>query len=512
MFKKNKKTKKYKKRSAFSNIGIGEERDNFVENMSMLFRSGMSVVEVLNSVGEEASSKVMKQIIGEIKEKTKDGMPLWQSLKEANIFKDHIVSLIRVGEESGNLSKNLNVIAIQQRKDRDFRSKLRSAMMYPVLVFSLALIVGTGIAWFILPKLALIFSQMKLELPWITRVLIAVGEFLQNHGLITVLSAIVFLSIFFYLFFINRKLRFIGQAMILKIPGIKRLIQEIEVARLGYVLGTLLESGLPVVSAVNSIYDAAVFKKYKDFYKFLKNYLETGHSFQKSFEKYKDTNKLIPVPVQQMIVAGEQSGNLAPTFLQVGETYDKKIENTSRNLTILLEPLLLVIIWLAVISVALAVILPIYSLVGGINKAKQGRNSSSNKPPTEASVEVSQVDFKEDSEGIVEEIEIVTELKILPTGTGSLNVREEASTSSTIIGEVKEGDILKYLEEDEGWYEIVIVDEETKEEKTGWVLGEFIEVVQGDESEKSKDEESEKSGEEGESEADSESTRTTEEE
>jgi type II secretory pathway component PulF len=158
-----------------------------------------------------------------------------------------------------------------------------------------------------------------------------------------------------------------GEAVIFSIPGIKTLLMEVEVARFGYLLGTLLEAGLPITKAIDSLAGASEVIRYKAFYLALRQSIDMGNSFQKSFALYKGVDKLIPSPIQQLIVSGEKSGNLNKTLIKVGQMLEAKSDTTTKNLTIIMEPILLVIVWAGVVTVAFAVILPIYSLVGGLN-------------------------------------------------------------------------------------------------------------------------------------------------
>lgn len=344
---------------------LGKERDYFVENLSMLVAAGMPILSVLDAIAKELRSRRMKKVLTLVREDIESGSPIWKALQKTNLFADHTTSLIRLGEESGKLTENLKVVAIEQEKDRVFRSKLRSAMMYPVFVLLLTVIIGVGIAWFILPKLALVFAQLRITLPLITRVLVSVGIFLGKYGQYVVPTAIAIIAVLFYFIFSFTKTKAIGQFILFSLPGIKQLIKEVELARLGYLLGTLLDAGLPITQALNSLASATEISPYRKLYEHLRYSVEDGNSFQKSFGSFRRADHLIPVPIQQLIVAGEQSGTLSGTLLKIGQTYETKSDTTTKNLAVILEPILLVIVWLGVVAVALAVILPIYSLIGG---------------------------------------------------------------------------------------------------------------------------------------------------
>src|SRR3990167_1837988 len=266
-------TKETKKESQRSNVKghmfslfLGKERDYFVENLSMLISGGLPIMSALDAIAKEMRSRRMKSAIANIKTDIESGFPLWRTLARTNLFPEHAVSLIRLGEESGKLIENLKVVAIEQEKNRVFKSKLRSAMMYPVFVLSLTVIIGVGIAWFILPKLATVFAQLKIKLPLITEILINMGTFLGEYGSYVAPAGILVMAVLFFLIFTFSKTKFIGQFLLFSLPGIKGLIKEVEVARFGYLLGTLLEAGLPITHALGSLGSATEISQYRKFY------------------------------------------------------------------------------------------------------------------------------------------------------------------------------------------------------------------------------------------------------
>lgn len=351
-------------------FGIKKEKEAFIENLTLLLSSGLNASATISSIEEEIKSKRLKKIVRKIGEDIDNGFPLWRALNRTDIFNNSAIALIRVGEESGRLTENLKIVATQAEKNKSFNSKLRSALMYPIFVLVLASTIAIGIAWFILPRLAKIFNGMDIELPGITVGMINTGVFLEEKGLIAVPIAIVLIALMAFFIFFYKKTKFIGQAIILSIPGIKQLLVELEITRFSYLLGTLLEAGLPIGNVLESLtmQGANGLNKYQKFYEFLKKSIEEGNSFQKSFALYEKINKLFPRPIQQMIVAGEQSGKLSEILLKISQNYNEKTETTTKNLMVILEPVMLIIVWIAVVFVALSIILPIYSLVGNFNR------------------------------------------------------------------------------------------------------------------------------------------------
>ena len=356
------------KRSSFLMIGVGQDRTYFVENLAMLLSAGMNIISALDSIKEGLKSSRMRKIVEEVKNKIDAGTPVWRALDDTGLLSAHYISLIKIGEESGRLPANLKIIAAQDQKERVFKSKVMSAMMYPVIVLFFTLVVGIGIAWFILPKLSGVFKSLNLKLPVTTKVLLTFGDFLGKNGTVVVPAFFVALIIIFYFVFYFPKTKIIGQKIIFHIPGVKTLVQQIELSRLGFILGTLLSAGMPLVNALESLEEVSSFRDYKRFYQFLRKNVEEGNSFRKCFIAYRHSNRLIPYPVQQMIVAAEQSGNLKSTLKMIGENFEEKTDISTKNLSVILEPILLFVIWVVVLFVALSVIMPIYSLIGGINK------------------------------------------------------------------------------------------------------------------------------------------------
>lgn len=476
---KNKIKKGKGKLSRWSVIGIGKEKDVFVENLAMLFSSGVDVYYALESLKNESKSRGMKMVIGFIQEEISDGSPIWKAFEDSNFFPSHIISLVKIGEESGRLPENLQVIASQQQKERVFRSKIRSAMMYPVFVLVLAAFIGLGISWFILPKLATVFSQMKIDLPMMTKILISTGAFMGEFGVIIVpliLFAILFIVYFTFFF---SKTKFIGQAILLKIPGVGRLIREVEIGRFGYLLGTLLQAGVPLLNSLESIENASTTRAYKKLYKFLKEKVSEGNSFQKGFFLYKKSEKIIPSYIQNMLFAAERSGNVPKTLIRIGNIFEEKTDTTTKNLAVILEPILLVIVWLGVVFIALAVILPIYNLIGGFNSGNSVGSRPTSRPAPIEEVYVPEDEGENVLEGDGDELEVnidqetINKVLILETGIGFLNVRDLPSIKGKILIKIRPGEEYDYISGKEGWYEIKI-----SEEITGWISSNYAEKIE----------------------------------
>lgn len=475
----------------------------------MLVASGLDLVLALQSLVEETRSPAARRALVAVRSEVETGQPLWRALAGSRAFSDYVISLIRVGEESGRLAEHLQVVAEQLAKDRQFAERVRSAMMYPLIVLSLTIVVGTGVAWFILPRLATIFTQLHRDLPVVTRVMIASGQFLGTFGWLAVplfLLAVVGVG---YLVFVHPKTKFIGEGLLDRIPPLRRLTQEVELARAGYLFGHLLEAGVPIIESLESLSQATTTRKYRQFYQHLRGSIADGHSFRHSFRVIPAANAIVPTPIQQMIVAGEQSGRLASTWLGIGQRFEAKTETTAKNLAVVIEPGLLVVVWLGVVFVAVAVILPIYSLIGSLDEppAVNGtsRNVTSQPPTAEANTNTAPPaddnvnvtvnapsepeptpnppvgDSNENTNQNVTPETPTTptagnQLTINQTSTGYLNVRQGPGLGYTVLTRAKPGQTYPWLRLEAGWYEI-----ELAEGQTGWVIGRYVTVASSQE-------------------------------
>lgn len=344
------------------------EQSYFVEQLAKLLSSGMPVSAALFAILDEIKSPHLKSAVSEMQQNIEAGLTLSDAFRRSKIFPSYAVSLVSLGERIGELPAHLHTIAQTQEKERSFRSKIVSGMMYPAFVFVLTVVVGIAIAWLVLPRLATVFSTLKIQLPLITKILIWIGMFLGQWGLIVIPALILLMICLFFFLFLYRKTNFIGQQILFALPTIRTLLTEAELSRLGYLLGNMLDSGLPIADALSSLNETASFYNYQKLYRYLQQSIEEGSSFKSSFETYPlymiPVKTLIPPSIQQLIVTAEQSGSLSKTLIHIGEMYEAKSETTTKNVTLLLEPVLLVIVWFGVLGVAIGVMLPLYSLIG----------------------------------------------------------------------------------------------------------------------------------------------------
>lgn len=343
-----------------------KDREYFVESLAMLLQSAVPIGEAVSSLQITARNKSMRRALERMQTDIDAGYSLADALERTGFMSRQTLALVRLGEASGHLVENLQLASEQEEKRHAFQAKVRSALIYPAFVLGLTVIVALGVAWFLLPKLATTFSQVDIALPAISKFMINGGVFLREYGVVALPIFFACMGIILYVLFAAPRTRHIGQRILFALPGIGRLMREVEIAQFGYLLGTLLNAGLSITQALKLLADASTAPQYQRLYRSLTELLGDGYSFKESLGRYKSSKKMLPPAVQQMVIAGERSGSLPKVLLTVGRTYEQKSSITTANLEAILEPILLVIVWIGVMMVAVAVIVPIYSLLGGL--------------------------------------------------------------------------------------------------------------------------------------------------
>jgi type IV pilus assembly protein PilC len=350
---------------SLNNIGMGRHRAQFIQNLSMMLGAGLPLIEALQTLQIEVRQRSMRKVITSIRTAVENGFPLWRAMEDQYLFSPYEVALVRVGEEAGNLARNMEYLAVQQEKDRSLRQKVKMAMIYPSIVLVLMFGVVAVLGMFVLPNLVSVLYSLNVELPLMTRIVIAATHFFEEQGPVVVPlvgMGMVVLGILAKF----TPLRGVAQWVVFQIPGIGRLAKEATIARFGVVLGGLLEAGVPLVESLQSLEEVTHIVAYRRLYGRLVERVAIGDSFATCFHSLPRSRRLIPLPVQQLVITGERSGSLAKTFTTIAEIYDRKAEETAKKLPVILEPILLLIIGGLVGAIALSIIMPIYSAVGNV--------------------------------------------------------------------------------------------------------------------------------------------------
>ena len=305
----------------------------------------------------------MKKILDELIDSVNNGQFLSDGLqKYHNQFGDFFINIVRVGEISGTLADNLEYLAESLKKRRELESKGKGALIYPIIIMIATFGLTGGLTFFIFPKILPIFKSLRVELPTITKIFIAVATFMIAHGLL-VLGAIVVAIIGFWLLLKIRPFRYMWHRVLLFLPVAGAMVQNFNIISFIRALSMLLKSGVKIVQSLEITGNASGNLVYRRALKQIAVGVGQGDPISKHLGDYP---ALFPAVFSEMIAVGEETGRLTDTGSYLAEYYETELDNSTKTLSSVLEPLLLVVMGFIVGFVALSIILPIYEVSQGI--------------------------------------------------------------------------------------------------------------------------------------------------
>lgn len=337
-----------------------DEKIAFVENLSIMLKAGIAVTRALQIQVKQTKNARFKSIIADIASQVESGKPLAEALNKFNtVFSNIFVSMVKVGELSGNLDKSLEYLVIQLHREADLKSKVKGAMIYPAVIVAAMVIIGILMSIFVLPKLTSIFKEFgNVDLPLMTRVVIALADFMSAHALIVVggLIAVILGLIAFYRTYDGQKL---FDNIIVRAYVIGPIVRKINLARFARILSSLLKSGIPIVEGLEVAGNSLANIPYKELIVESSSKVRLGKNLTEALSV--DEN-LFPVLVVQMLQVGEESGTVEDILGQLAVHYEEEVDTIMKNLSSIIEPLLLLFIGGIVGILAVALITPIYNI------------------------------------------------------------------------------------------------------------------------------------------------------
>ena len=337
-----------------------KEKLVFAKYLSVLLGAGLAIDEAIDVLRKQ-SKHSLGRILTVLSSRLKQGDTLSSGLMEfPHVFSPLFINLVASGEASGNLQENLSHLVYQMQKEYELTSKVRGAMIYPLVIISMAFLIAGGIFVFILPNVLDLFTSLDLELPFFTRILIAVTHFIHDHGI----STAVLTGVAIILVLIARKIPFLypfSHRLILMAPLIGSIVKKINLQQITRSLGTMIRGGITVDEAVNITASTIQNIHYKKIILELKQAIQLGNDLSSVFEKHPH---LIPPMATRVIYVGEQAGSLDEMLLYLASFYETEVSEITENLSDLIEPFLLIVIGAFVGMIALSIMTPIYQVVG----------------------------------------------------------------------------------------------------------------------------------------------------
>ncbi|MBI4363659.1 MAG: type II secretion system F family protein [Candidatus Doudnabacteria bacterium] len=339
------------------------DKISFIKNLSVMLKAGLPVSKSLKILVEQTPNKKLSKIIADISRQVEGGHTLADSMaRYPRVFSPIFVSMVRVGEVSGNLEQNLNYLADQMQRDYDLISKARGALTYPIIVLIALAIVGFLMFTFVLPKLTSTFKDFKVELPLMTRVVIGVVDVFASWGILILAFMIAVVFGFFYWRKTASGKTVIHKA-VLFIPIAAGIVTKINQARFVRVLSSLTKSGMPIVEALEVSSNVVGNVYYQRVIANAASKVKVGSPLATAFKK---EPRLFSNLVVQMMEVGEESGTTEVVLAEVANFYEAEIDQTMKNLSSILEPVIMMVIGAVVGLLAVALITPIYNITQNI--------------------------------------------------------------------------------------------------------------------------------------------------
>jgi type IV pilus assembly protein PilC len=332
-------------------------------NLGSMLVAGLPLSRALGVIERQSRNPRLKGIITDVQARITKGDQFNQALAEfPSVFDDLYIAMIRAGEESGGMSDALQILSLQMERSSSLKKKIKGAMIYPAIVLTIMVGIGILMMLYVMPSITGTFKSLGSELPATTKALIAASDFLNEHTILSLGSMAGFVITFLYL--LRTKIGKITSAwIIVRLPIIGNIAKEANAARMARTLSSLLSSGVDVLRALQITEDVVQ----NPFYK--KIIAEAGRRVEKGLplsETFIERSDLYPILVGEMIAVGEETGQISNMLKELAVFYETEVEHKTKDLSTIIEPLLMVVIGGSVGFFALAMIAPIYSIADAI--------------------------------------------------------------------------------------------------------------------------------------------------
>ncbi len=336
-----------------------KDRIIFTQQLAIMLHAGITLVQALKSQEEESTNKNFRKILHNLQHVIQDGQPLSAALSHhPQAFSRVYIEMIRSAEQTGNLSEVLGDLTHQQQKEYDLRAKVKGALMYPAIVSILMVGVIVVVITFIVPKLTALFTDSGASLPATTRFLITVSD-LFVHQWYIIIAVVVGISIALKMIGNTPKGRRFFDAVKLKVPVLGKFVKAAYLARFCQTFGSLSSAGIPVLETFSTLKGVVNNVLYEEEIDRIAREVENGNKVSVAIRK----SKLFPGMVGQLANVGEQSGDLSGVFTTMGDFFEKEVDGMAKNLSTVLEPLIMIVMGVVIGFILVAVLQPIYGLV-----------------------------------------------------------------------------------------------------------------------------------------------------
>lgn len=331
----------------------------FIQHLGVMVRSGLSLTDALATLAEEIEQKRFKKIVLDIVDGVSQGRTLAENLaRHPTVFSELFINIVRAGETSGKLEDALKELHGELAKEYTLRSKVRGALLYPTIILVVMVAIIVFVMTVVMPRLITVFGEINATLPLATRVVIAMTKFSMAHGFFMV-SSIVVAILCIILFLKNPKGRAVFDSFILRFPVIGPIVKKIQLARFSRTLSSLLKTDIPFTVALTITSNVLSNTHYHNATARFADAIKKGVTLETLL---RGEINLFPPLVRQMVSVGEKTGTLDSILGDVATFYEEEVSRIMETLPALIEPLLIVTLGLGVAGLAVAIVMPMYSL------------------------------------------------------------------------------------------------------------------------------------------------------
>ena len=339
------------------------EKMVFTQHLAVMVESGLNLSQALKTLAIQSKSGKFKKILGEVESNVRQGRTFSDSLSQyPKVFSELYVNMVKVGETAGNLEEVLKILADQMKKDHDLVSRVKGAMVYPGVILAAMIAIGTLMMIVVVPQLKEVFDDMEIELPETTRAVLSLSDFIKNN-IIMVFLAVIIVVILIRLFSKTTTGKRFFHAIYKDMPLIGNIVKKINAARFARTFSALIDSGVSIVKTLEITSGTLSNYYFKHALLDSAKTVQKGQPLSQSIGLYKN---LFPPMVVQMIEVGEETGNLSDVLKNLANFYEAEIDNITKNLSSIIEPILMIIIGIAVGFFAVSMIQPMYSMMGDL--------------------------------------------------------------------------------------------------------------------------------------------------
>lgn len=350
----------------FSIVGKVKTQDkiNFARNLGLMLKAGLALSRAISVIERQSKNKGLKKVLKDLIDGIDKGSSFADSLaKHPDVFPPLFVSMVNAGEQSGTLSESLKAVADQMDSSYTLTRRIRGAMIYPGVILCVMITIGVLMMIFVVPTLLSTFQSLGAPLPPTTQFVLNMSNIFHNDGLF-VLIGLIIVAVAWYMWSKKPSGKKVMHKVILKLPIVGPLAQEVNSARTARTLSSLLHSGVDVVESLNITSQVIQNVFFKAVLEHARETIQKGDLMSKIFE---ENDKLYPVFFAEMLAVGEETGKMDEMLLNVATYYEDDVNQKTKDMSTVIEPVMIVMIGAAVGFFAVSMIEPMYSLVNVIH-------------------------------------------------------------------------------------------------------------------------------------------------